>query len=571
MFRVRSFRSRLVFFILGLVSLVQVIVFLTVDITNTRHARQQIAAALDNGVRTFRQLMDTRSTQLGESARILAGDFAFKTAVASGDVPTIESVLLNHGARVGADAMLLADLDFSMVAETPAITSGALPEPLLVLLRRAETEGRAAGAVTLGGKSYQLLVVPVLAPLPIAWIAIGFEINDALARDFARFTRLEVSFLSAGPVLRMTASSLPGNLRGGLPAAMAAAPPATAALMAVDMAGEEYLSRMLPFAEDIHVLLQRSLTRELEPFQELRTAVLLLSFGGLLLSAIGAFFVARTVTRPVLDLAAAAREVERGHYDTRVELVQKDELGELAGAFNRMTRGLAERDRVRNLLGKVVSPEIAEKLLSREAVLGGEERMVTVLFSDLRNFTALSERRSAHDTVSLLNTYFTHMSAAIEAHGGVVDKYLGDGIMALFGAPVEHEDHAGNAVMAALAMQEALARMNRDLAAQGVPPLAMGIGINSGVVVAGNLGSPERLNYTVIGDSVNLAARLEGLTKRLGDDTAIVISADTLKQSLRQFRVRPLGAQPVRGKAEPVEVYAVLGIADAEVAGQPAA
>jgi adenylate cyclase len=197
--------------------------------------------------------------------------------------------------------------------------------------------------------------------------------------------------------------------------------------------------------------------------------------------------------------------------------------------------------------------------------------MVTVLFSDLRNFTALSERRSAHDTVSLLNTYFTQMSAAIEAHGGVVDKYLGDGIMALFGAPVESEDHAGNAVMAALAMQSALVRMNRDLAARGMPPLTMGIGINSGVAVAGNLGSPERLNYTVIGDSVNLAARLEGLTKRLGGDEAIVISAETLKLSRRNFRVRPLGARAVRGKADPVEVYAVLGTADAGAAGRPAA
>jgi adenylate cyclase len=111
--------------------------------------------------------------------------------------------------------------------------------------------------------------------------------------------------------------------------------------------------------------------------------------------------------------------------------------------------------------------------------------------------------------------------------------------------------------------------MNRELAAEGMPPLAMGIGINSGVAVAGNLGSPERLNYTVIGDSVNLAARLEGLTKRLGEDAAIVISADTLKLSLRQFRVRALGAQPVRGKAEPVEVYAVLGIGEA--AQQPPA
>lgn len=562
MFRVSSFQGRLVFFILALVSLVQVIVFLTVDVTNTSHARQQIAAALDNGVHTFHQLMDTRTAQLGESVRILAGDFAFKTAIASGDVPTIESVLLNHGSRVGADAMLLAGLDFRLIAETPPITFGVLPEPLLVLLRRAEVEGRTAGAVTLGGKSYQLLLVPVLAPLPIAWIAIGFEINDALAQDFSRFTRLEVSFLASGASLRPMASSLPENLRAELPAALAGMPPAMAALMAVNMAGDEYLSRMLPFAGSIHVLLQRSLTRELEPFQKLRTAVLLLSLGGLLLSALGAFFVARTVTRPVLDLAAAAREVEQGRYDTRVELKQKDELGELASAFNRMTRGLAERDRVRSLLGKVVSPEIAEKLLSREVELGGEERRVTVLFSDLRGFTAFSERRSAQETVSLLNTYFTRMSAAIEAHHGVVDKYLGDGIMALFGAPLSQGDDAGNAVLAALAMQEALAELNREFGARGLPELTMGIGINSGDAVAGNLGSPERLNYTVIGDSVNLAARLEGLTKRLGPDGRILISAATLQTARCRFRTRALGPTLVRGKAEPVEVFAVLGRED---------
>lgn len=561
MLRLRSFQGRLVFFILGLMSLVQVIVFLTVDITNTRHARQQIASALDNGVRTFRQLMNTRTTQLSESVRILAGDFAFKTAIASGDVPTIESVLLNHGSRVGADVMLLTGLDFRLIAEAPAISAGGLPGPLLELLLRAEVEGRAAGAVMLGGRHFQLLVAPVLAPLPVAWIATGFEIDDGLARQFAQFTRLEVSFLVSGGLPRVVASSLPADLRAGLPSAMTAAPPVTAALLPVDMGGDEYLSRMLPFAEEVNVLLQRSLTRELEPFQKLRTAVLLLSFGGLVFSAFGAFFVARTVTRPVLDLAAAAREVEQGRYDKRVELQQNDELGELAGAFNRMMRGLAERDRVRNLLGKVVSPEIAEKLLSRDFVLGGEERMVTMLFSDLRGFTALSERRSAQDTVTLLNTYFTRMTAAIEANHGVVDKYLGDGIMALFGAPVAHEDHAGDAVAAALAMQQSLAELNREFAENGLPALTMGIGINSGVVVAGNLGSPERLNYTVVGDSVNLAARLEGLTKRLAADESIVISAETLKQSRRRLETRPLGSRQLRGKADPVEVHAVLGLA----------
>lgn len=561
MFRFRSFQGRLVFFMLGLMALVQLIVFLTVDIANRSHAHEQIAAALDNGVRSYRRLMDARSDQLGESVRILAGDFALKTAIAGGDVPTIESVLENHGSRVGADAMLLVDLDRRLVAATPAlqVQDSVLPGSLRSLLDRAETEGNAAGAVTLGGRQYQLVVVPVLAPLPVAWIVTGFAVDDRLAREVSQFTRLEVSFLPAAGGPQVIASSLPEALRLRLPASLAAAPQAQLPMTPFEFDGEDYLGRRLPFGDGIDVLLLRSLTRELAPFQRLRMAVLLLSFGGLLLSAFGAFFVARTVTRPVLDLAAAAREVEQGRYDTQVELKQKDELGELAGAFNRMTRGLAERDRVRSLLGKVVSPEIAEKLLSREVELGGEERRVTVLFSDLRGFTAFSERRPAQETVSLLNTYFTRMSAAIEAHHGVVDKYLGDGIMALFGAPLSQEDDAGNAVLAALAMQDALAGLNREFGARGLPELTMGIGINSGDAVAGNLGSPERLNYTVIGDSVNLAARLEGLTKRLGPDERILVSAETLLTARCRFRTRALGPTQVRGKAEPVEVYAVLG------------
>ena len=560
MILVKGFQRRLVFFILGLVSVVQIIVFLTVDITNTRHAKEQIVIALDVGVRTFRRVVDARTAQLSESVRILAGDFAFKAAIATGDVPTIESVLSNHGSRVGAEAMMLIDLEHRVIAQTDVEIVGALPEPLRALLRRAENEGRASGAITLTGKPYQLLVVPVLAPLPIAWIITGFAIDDRLANELSQFTRLDVSVLASGNRLApVIASSLPAEQRSALGSVLAGNIPAQSAISAFDLAGDDYVSRVVPFADEMLVMLHKSLSRELAPFQRLRMAVLFLSFGGLLLSVFGAFFVARTVTRPVLTLAQAAREVERGNYETQVELKQNDELGELAGAFNRMMRGLAERDRVRSLLGKVVSPEIAEKLLSREVELGGEERRVTVLFSDLRGFTALSEKRSAHDTVTLLNTYFTRMSAAIEAHQGVVDKYLGDGIMALFGAPVSQEDDAGNAIRAALAMQAELDQLNQDFVASGMPPLTMGIGINTGTVVAGNLGSPERLNYTVIGDSVNLAARLEGLTKRLAADERIVISADTLAQSKRRFTVRDLGPMEVRGKSEPVTVYAVLG------------
>ena len=190
-----------------------------------------------------------------------------------------------------------------------------------------------------------------------------------------------------------------------------------------------------------------------------------------------------------------------------------DEIGLLAGAFNRMSEGLAERDQVRDLLGKVVSPAVAAELLRKDVTLGGEEREVTILFSDLRSFTSMCESRSAQEMLGVLNHYFTRMSAIVEAHRGVVDKYVGDAMMALFGAPLAGPDDADRAMETALEMSEALDELNREWQAQGRQALSFGIGINTDVVVAGNMGSQTRLNYTVIGDGVNLAARLQALTK----------------------------------------------------------
>ena len=563
MLRFRSFRSRVVFFVLGLLALVQIAVFITVDVTNARHARRQIATALETGVRTFQRLIEARSGQLAESVRILAGDFAFKTALATRDVPTIQSVLQNHGERVEADLMLLVSLERTPVADAAAEKPRPLNAGLLELLKTAEAQERASGALSFDGKPYQMIALPAAAPFPVGWLVTGFEMDDKLARDLRQFTQLETSFVArSGRGGRLIASSLPPPQRAELARALESGMPVGDGTMSTDIAGEEFLSRSVMLggsAEDgVAVLVQRSLEEELRPFRELRLAVLLLSVGGLLLSAFGALFIARSVTQPVLELAAAARNVEKGSYDTPVKIDQQDELGLLAGAFNRMMRGLAERDKVRSLLGMVVSPAIAERLLSREATLGGEEREVTVLFSDLRGFTTFSESRPPKEVVGILNDYFTRMSAAIEAHDGVVDKYIGDGIMALFGAPVAHEDDAGNALAASLAMQEALEVMNRSLAARSLPPLRMGIGIATATVVAGNLGSPNRLNYTVVGDGVNLAARLEGLCKADALNASIIAAETTIHRSKRHFTVKPLGSTPVRGKAEPVAVYAVL-------------
>lgn len=564
MYRFRSFQGRLLFFVLGLLALVQSAVFLTVDVANARHARAQIESALEDGVRRFRRLIDARTVQLGESVRILAGDFAFKAAVATGDMATIGSALRNHGSRVGADAMLLLSLDRKLVAAAPERLAGggALPPALLELLRRADAGEAAAATAALADEPFQLLVLPVLAPDPVAWIVAGFAIDDRLARELRESARLETSFVarSVSGAAQLYATSFPADARPALAAALAGLSH-QAGMASMRLAEEEYLGRVMSL-DGVEVVLQRSLTRELAPFRELRLAVLAFSVAGLVLSALGAWLVARSVTRPVLALADAARAAEEGDYARTVMLEQRDELGALAAAFNRMMRGLAERDRVRSLLGKVVSREIAEKLLSREVELGGEEREVTVLFCDLRGFTALSEKRSAHDTVALLNAFFTRMTAVVEAHHGVVDKYLGDGMMALFGAPFPQGDDAGNALAAALDMMQALAALNRELAPQGVAALDMGIGINTAVVVAGNLGSPNRLNYTVIGDGVNLASRLEGLSKRAGVEARIVVSRATLEKSARRFRTRPLGPSLVRGKAEAVEAFALLGVED---------
>jgi adenylate cyclase len=281
----------------------------------------------------------------------------------------------------------------------------------------------------------------------------------------------------------------------------------------------------------------------------------------LALAALLAVGIARSISQPVRTLAEFTEHVARGDYARRIVLDRADELGRLATAFNRMSEGLAERDRIRDLLDKNVSPEVAAQLLRDGATLGGEEREVTVLFADLCSFTSLSERLPPRELVALLNRFLDRMSAAIEHEGGVIDKYIGDAIMALFGAPVAQSGAADRALRAALAMQAALAELNHELAAEGRPALACGIGINTARVVAGNMGSRRRLNYSVVGDGVNVAARLEALTRNPEYRATILVSEATLRAAQGRYATRTLGPIVVKGRAEPVQAHAVDGFA----------
>jgi adenylate cyclase len=224
-----------------------------------------------------------------------------------------------------------------------------------------------------------------------------------------------------------------------------------------------------------------------------------------------------------------------------------------------------EKREVKRLFGRYVSRDIYDQLVANPALarLGGQRREMTVLFSDIRGFTTVSESGAPEDVVSFLNVYFTRMVEIVFRHHGTVDKFVGDMVMALFGAPLDDADHADHAVQAALDMIEELQRLNADWQAQGRPALDIGIGINTGPMIAGNIGSEAIMSYTVIGDAVNLGSRLESLNKQYG--THIIISEATRARLKQPYLVRPLGDVIVKGKTQAVPIFEVVARNEAQV------
>jgi adenylate cyclase len=219
---------------------------------------------------------------------------------------------------------------------------------------------------------------------------------------------------------------------------------------------------------------------------------------------------------------------------------------------------ITEEKRVRSTMSRYMSKQVADQLLSAgELELGGKEQKVTVMFSDIRRFTTIAEALGPRQTVSLLNDYFTEMVEVIFQHGGILDKYMGDGIMALYGAPLVGETDSDNALAAAEAMMERLAALNARRAAAGAEPLEIGIGFSTGPTVVGNIGSVRRLDYTVIGDTVNLASRLEGATKQYR--ARILLSEMTVRDLKRPATLREVDLIRVKGKDRPVAIYESLG------------
>ncbi len=345
--RIRRLQTRIIVLFVALLALVQAAAFVFVNAANSKNARAKVEEELNVGQRVFARQLEQSAEKLKMSARVLASDFAFREAIATHDSQTIGSALTNHGARIGADAMVFINLDGRVVSDTlrPQAQTRTFEYPELI------AAGRDAGATIamLDGRAFQLVSVPVRAPLPIGWVVMGFAVDDALVHDLRQLTELEVSFAYEAPEGRRLLVSTLGVQ--DQPQLLANMPPHSNSVtrLVIKINDIDHQALVIPLGDDpgehVVAVLHRSLSDALAAIGGLRNTLIVLAVASLLLSLIGSVAVARNITRPLETLASAAERIEQGDYGAPVDLRRADEIGVLASSLNHMRSGIADREK----------------------------------------------------------------------------------------------------------------------------------------------------------------------------------------------------------------------------------
>jgi class 3 adenylate cyclase len=563
-----SFGAKLLAALLGTVGLLLLVTYVVVRGETSRQVDVVVERAIQNAGALFQQLNELQRQQAARLARpftetrravalldatLEAGDYEYLADQVEYEVQLASQpdVLLVFTDPEGRPVLSFVD-GASVVGEDPAII-GPLADQLL-----GGTETEATAYRLVDGRLYEVTSLFVdLAGRPVGTIAFGLPIQEADVERIGRIGGFEACLHVQGRCVVRTSGVL-AELSAAMDEAASAGD-----VRRLRANGREWSIRSEPLnAEDPaqgERIVAVPLDEVIAPFDRIQQALLLGGGGALLLSGLLGAALSRSLTRPIKALVAATGRVAKGDYGAEVSVTTRDEMRTLADAFNDMTRGLLLRERYRSVLNKVVSQDVAEELMRGDVELGGENRLVTVLFADIRGFTSLTEGMEPQEVIGLLNECMECLSSAIDAEGGVVDKFIGDEVMAVFGAPVTQEDHAHRAVAAALRMRTKMAEVNEARVARGAKPLGIGVGINSGVAVAGNMGSTNRLNYTVVGDAVNLASRLAGQA-RAGE---ILVSGSTVRLAGDRVSAPLLGGRALKGFSAEVEVYGVEAIDDA--------
>jgi adenylate cyclase len=535
-----------------------------------------IKAELGNTKKVFDGLMAERQNSMKAQAFVLADSVQFKTALDDKvqDPATTADVADEKRQELGLDLFQVAGRKGALLASivggqsTPQPKPGKKAQPADAVFAKAtdsENPADAFGAWASDTTLYETYTRPVIIKEQVlGGIRIGFAMDDKFAKSLQGQTGSEVAILNKGKVF---ASSLEGEARQQLQASVAAmqgmaSQAGDAGVFEPTLMGTPYLGQLIPLlgptGEPVAQLLQlRSRERVLQLLGSIRRSFFNV-LGILLVLAVAlSILFAGTITKPLNALVAGTRAVEKGNLDYTIPVTTKDELGELAESFNEMVGDLKEKERVKAVFGRYLPKAVADRAMQHQGDLGlgGEEKEVAVLFSDIRGFTSLSERMAPPEVVKMLNEYYTRMIDILFDNDGTLDKTIGDAIMAVFGAPVPDNDSTAKALRTALGMMAELKKFNAERVARGEEPFQIGIGVNTGVVVAGNLGSVKQFSYTVIGDEVNLASRMCSNAKA----GQILVTDATYRKVKWQFEFNQLEPIKVKNVSQPVQIYEVLG------------
>ncbi|MBI2487543.1 MAG: HAMP domain-containing protein [Deltaproteobacteria bacterium] len=596
-----SFRSK-IFIVLGVVVFLSIATVLLVFQEATKNPiKQNIKTRFESAIYAFRQLQELRTQfALDEISSLTMSNPQFRTILSTASVgtedfgfglPTDQNEILKD-ANLRLNSLLpfisiyqRSDVFLVTNAEGELLFTKADPEEFgkslsnLPIFGRVFEEGEAVGILNsrLGsqigikifppedrGAIYQIVGKPVVFGEEIHGVVLwGRRIDRKTLESIKEISSVDIVLYSKEII---NASTLPPEKEDEISKLISSnviEKESEDSVSQVSIGGERFMamrSSILPGEpiEESGFIVLKSLTEELSFLRKLRITLLLIG-GLILLIAIAlSFLLAGGVTKPVRALASAARKIGEGELDTKVDIRTGDELEQLGGAFNEMAEGLKEREFIKSTFERYVSKAVASEIIKNPDMvrLGGLKKELTVMFSDIGGFTSLSETLPPEEIVKHLNEYFEGMSSAILEFNGTINQFQGDAIVAFWGAPVPQENHAVLACFAALKCRDFLKSLQERWIAQGIPARSFRFGINTGEMVVGNIGSSSRFEYTVIGDEVNLASRLEGANKIYG--TQILISENTYELAKEEIVGRELDIIRVVGKNQPVRVYELI-------------